>query len=57
MWKVKPRTSRTKQRADERERRFFKDDIEQPYDNFGRKNPRFAKLYGDSIYDKVDKLK
>lgn len=57
MLRVKRRVSAAKERANERERRYNRDDIEQPFDNLGRKNPRYVKLYGDSIYSKIEKYK
>jgi|TARA_R100001530_G_scaffold136202_2_gene115762 hypothetical protein len=39
--------SRSKRRDIERQQRWFKDDIIQPLDTNGKKNPKFLKRFGE----------
>lgn len=41
--------SKAKERENERQRRYFRDDIEQPFTRDGKRNRKFERIYGDDI--------
>ena len=43
------KVTRAKQRENVRQARYFKDDIEQPFDDRGRRNPKFERIYAKKI--------
>lgn len=46
------RPTRAKERENARQRRYHRDDIEQPFDERGRRNPKFSRIYGEKLYGK-----
>ena len=43
------KVTRAKARENKRQARYFKDDIEQPFDEKGKRNPRFERIYGAKL--------
>jgi len=41
--------TRAKQRENKRQARYFSDDIEQPFDERGRRSARFERIYGNKL--------
>lgn len=41
--------TRAKARENKRNARYFANDIEQPFDSKGRRNPKFERIYGNKI--------
>jgi hypothetical protein len=53
----KPRHSAAKERENARQRRYFDEEMLQPFDDKGKPNRKFIKRYGKEIYDwKKNKL-
>lgn len=47
----KPRTTRAKERENARQRKYWDEDILQPFDARGKPNRKFIKRYGKSVYN------
>jgi len=47
---MKLKVSRAKERENARQRKYFNDDIIQPWDDKGRRSREFEKRYGNKIY-------
>lgn len=43
------KVSRAKERENKRQARYFKDDIEQPFDERGRRSAKFERMYGNKL--------
>lgn len=43
------KVTRAKERENRRQARYFKDDIEQPFDDRGRRNSKFERIYKDKL--------
>lgn len=41
--------SRAKERENARQRRYFRNDVEQPFDAKGRRSARFERIYGNKL--------
>lgn len=41
-----------KERENKRQRRYFNEDIIQPFDDKGRRSTKFERIYGKKIYGK-----
>lgn len=50
--RAKLKVSRAKERENARQRKYFADDIVQPWDEKGRRSREFEKRYGKQIYGK-----
>ena len=48
---IKKKVSPAKERNSARQRKYFKDDLVQPFDKKGKPNREFIKRYGKAIYD------
>jgi len=46
------KVTRAKQRENQRQQRYFRDDIVQPFDEKGRRSTKFERIYGTKIYGK-----
>lgn len=45
------KVSRAKERENKRQRRYFNDDLIQPFDSKGRRSAKFERIYGKKIYE------
>jgi hypothetical protein len=47
---MKLKVSKAKERENARQRRYFDEDLIQPFDEKGRRSSKFIRIYGQKVY-------